>query len=259
MDSLLHGHLGSGHCRRIGSCRPAVSPAQTQAKLEASGCGSSLSHYWCVSDDLVPKRCMLTITSCLTAALILFVYAVTSGPVNGWGSANVIAPLVIALFMTVVFFVYEAKIEDHMAALPPRVWFYHNVPILVAVGLIPFFWWCQRTPSLTSSWLHHAYIPYDYSLLQSDAADARPLRLVRHHDVCAFSALRRVRRHRRGGVCKLRRRDQPEIYDHGGPYSGICREYAPSVRGHQCQILVASVPRFHHVRMIRCLGRLTRY
>ena len=77
------------------------------------------------------------------AALILFVYAVTSGP-TGWGTANVVAPLVISILMAIGFFVYEARVDEEMAALPPRIWRYPNVPILAAVGLMPFFWWCQR-------------------------------------------------------------------------------------------------------------------
>lgn len=77
-------------------------------------------------------------------ATILFVYAVTSGPVDGWGSASVIAPLVISIFMAAVFFFYESRIDPEMAALPPRVWSYTNVPMLILLGLIPFFWWGSR-------------------------------------------------------------------------------------------------------------------
>ena len=81
-------------------------------------------------------------------SVVLFIFAVTSGSADvtsssgsGWGKAKVIAPLVISILMAAVFFVYEAKIDPQMAALPPRVWFYPNVPILAALGLVPFFWW----------------------------------------------------------------------------------------------------------------------
>lgn len=76
----------------------------------------------------------------ISAAIVLFVYAVTSGPVNGWGTANVIAPLIISVAMAIAFFTYEAYINPDRAALPPRVWKYPNVPVLVALGLNPFFW-----------------------------------------------------------------------------------------------------------------------
>jgi hypothetical protein len=82
--------------------------------------------------------------SIFTAATILFVYGVTSGSVTGWGSANVLAPLVISIAMGAGFFVYEASIDPQRAALPPRVWKFPNVGILVAIGFLPFFWWSSR-------------------------------------------------------------------------------------------------------------------
>jgi len=87
------------------------------------------------------KRLDLGGVTLITGAIILFIFAVTSGSATGWSQAKVIAPLIISIFMGVAFFVYEAWIDPHMAALPPRVWFYPNVPILVALGLVPFFWW----------------------------------------------------------------------------------------------------------------------
>ncbi|KAF9517779.1 hypothetical protein BS47DRAFT_1338969 [Hydnum rufescens UP504] len=79
------------------------------------------------------RRLDLGGVSLITASIILFIFAVTSGSATGWGQAKVIAPLIISVFL--------ASIDPHMAALPPRVWFYPNVPILAALGLIPFFWW----------------------------------------------------------------------------------------------------------------------
>lgn len=69
----------------------------------------------------------------------------TSGAATGWGQAKVIAPLIISILLAAAFFVFEAYIDPHMAALPPRVWSYPNVPILVAIGLVPFLWWFSRT------------------------------------------------------------------------------------------------------------------
>lgn len=50
-------------------------------------------------------------------ALILFIFAVTSGSVDGWGSASVIAPLVISVVLAIIFFIYEARIPEDYAAL----------------------------------------------------------------------------------------------------------------------------------------------
>lgn len=79
--------------------------------------------------------------SILTIALILFIYAVTTGSVSSWSSAGVLAPLIISLFVALAFFIYETRIPGHKAALPPRMWFYPNFSILFAVSLYPYLWW----------------------------------------------------------------------------------------------------------------------
>jgi hypothetical protein len=80
-----------------------------------------------------------------TAALILFIFAVTQGSNNSWGTAGVIAPLVISIFVFIAFFTYEWWIDENKAALPPKMWFYDNFSVLFGVGLFPFFWWVSGT------------------------------------------------------------------------------------------------------------------
>lgn len=93
------------------------------------------------------KRLDLGGVSLITVAVVLFVYAVTSGSTTGWVTAGVLAPLVVSVLMAVAFFVYEAYIDPDLAALPPRVWKYKNVPILIGIALLPFLWWgaCEFT------------------------------------------------------------------------------------------------------------------
>lgn len=40
----------------------------------------------------------------------------------------------------------DVQLNDIHTAIkrPPRTWFYPNVGILVAIGLLPFLWWCSR-------------------------------------------------------------------------------------------------------------------
>lgn len=90
------------------------------------------------------RRLDLGAVSFITAALILFIYAVTSGPINGWDSANCLAPLIISIALGIVFFIYEAKVPEDVAALPPQVWRYTNVPVLFGVAFIPFAWFGSR-------------------------------------------------------------------------------------------------------------------
>lgn len=50
-------------------------------------------------------------------SLILFVYALTSGSANGWGSAAVLSTLIISIICMGLFFLWENKINETDAAL----------------------------------------------------------------------------------------------------------------------------------------------
>ncbi|GJJ13293.1 hypothetical protein Clacol_007545 [Clathrus columnatus] len=66
----------------------------------------------------------------MTAALILFIFAVTSGSSTGWGSAQVIAPLILSVFLAVGFFIWEAYVpEDYAAVLPVALGVLLTVPL----------------------------------------------------------------------------------------------------------------------------------
>ncbi|KAK7681756.1 hypothetical protein QCA50_015103 [Cerrena zonata] len=90
--------------------------------------------------------------SILTAALILFIFAVTSGSSSGWASAGVLVPLIISVFMVVGFFVYETKIPAEVAAVPPSTWFLPNFAVLFGVALLPYFWWTTIFTIFTTLW-----------------------------------------------------------------------------------------------------------
>lgn len=55
--------------------------------------------------------------SLLTASFILFIFAMTEGSAAGWGSARVLAPLIISIFLIVAFLVYETRIPASKAAV----------------------------------------------------------------------------------------------------------------------------------------------
>lgn len=48
----------------------------------------------------------------LTSALILFIFAVTSGSATGWGSARVIAPLIISVLLAAAFTFWEHWVDE---------------------------------------------------------------------------------------------------------------------------------------------------
>ncbi|KAI0631643.1 MFS general substrate transporter [Trametes polyzona] len=90
--------------------------------------------------------------SILTAALILFIFSITSGTTSGWGSATVLAPLIISIVMVVGFFYYETKIPADKAAIPPRTWFLPNFAVLFGTALLPYFWWVTVFTLYTTLW-----------------------------------------------------------------------------------------------------------
>ncbi|KAI0699504.1 MFS general substrate transporter [Cerioporus squamosus] len=90
--------------------------------------------------------------SILTAALVLFIFAVTSGTTSGWGSAGVLAPLIISVFMVAGFFYFETTIPADRAAIPPRTWFLPNFLVLFFTALLPFFWWTTVFTIYTTLW-----------------------------------------------------------------------------------------------------------
>ncbi|KAG8697009.1 hypothetical protein FRC08_006788 [Ceratobasidium sp. 394] len=55
--------------------------------------------------------------STLTAAIILFVYALTTGSVSPWTSAGVLVPLFVSVALVVAFFVWETRVDEKNAAL----------------------------------------------------------------------------------------------------------------------------------------------
>jgi MFS family permease len=90
--------------------------------------------------------------SALTIALILFVFAVTSGSVDGWGTPRVIVNLILSILFAAVFFVWETRLPANLAAVPPSMWKIENFAILILVSLQPFMWWASV--QLLFSWYY---------------------------------------------------------------------------------------------------------
>ncbi|QRV74162.1 major facilitator superfamily transporter [Ceratobasidium sp. AG-Ba] len=91
----------------------------------------------------------------LTTSTILFVYALTSGSVEGWKAPGVLAPLFVSVALAVSFFIWETRIDEASASLPPKLWFYRNFAVLFAVALMPYFYWVQIYLSLSPYWQDH--------------------------------------------------------------------------------------------------------
>ncbi|PPQ70823.1 hypothetical protein CVT24_001040 [Panaeolus cyanescens] len=106
------------------------------------------------SESAASKFKRLDILGAMTfaATLILFIFSLTSSSLEGWGSAQAIAPLVISAFTLAAFFFWEAFIPESYAAMPPKIWRYENVKILTAVSLVPFAWLGSIFPLYSWFW-----------------------------------------------------------------------------------------------------------
>ncbi|GBE80918.1 major facilitator superfamily domain-containing protein [Sparassis latifolia] len=108
------------------------------------------------SDNLTAKEKLRNLdlvgVGVLTAALILFIFAVTSGSDAGWSSAEVLAPLIISVFMVAGFFFWETRLPPERAAIPPATWFLPNLTVLFGVSLLPYFWWNTAIMTFYGLW-----------------------------------------------------------------------------------------------------------
>ncbi|KIJ19716.1 hypothetical protein PAXINDRAFT_166798 [Paxillus involutus ATCC 200175] len=98
------------------------------------------------------KRLDLIGVSILTVAIILFIFALTSGSADGWATAEVLIPLIMSILMMAGFFYWETVTPADRAAIPPRTWFYNNFSVLFALALLPFFWWIVVFTIFTTLW-----------------------------------------------------------------------------------------------------------
>lgn len=63
------------------------------------------------------KRLDVFGVSVLTAGFLLFIFALTTAPADGWGTAKVLVPLIISIFMIAGFFYHESRVPEDKAAL----------------------------------------------------------------------------------------------------------------------------------------------
>ncbi|KAF8583733.1 MFS general substrate transporter [Ramaria rubella] len=88
----------------------------------------------------------------LCIALLLFVFAVTSGSTDGWDTARVIVPLIISFILLPAFFLWEAHLPHVLASVPPPIWNYDNFLVTILVSLQPFMYFSSI--QLLFSWYY---------------------------------------------------------------------------------------------------------
>ncbi|EPQ53229.1 MFS general substrate transporter [Gloeophyllum trabeum ATCC 11539] len=110
------------------------------------------THVLPMSQSTKLKKLDLPGVSTLTIALILFIFALTSGSTGQWASAMVLAPLVISLLMIGGFLYWETLLPRDQAAVPPQTWFLPNFAVLFGVALLPYLWWTTVFTIFTTLW-----------------------------------------------------------------------------------------------------------
>ena len=84
--------------------------------------------------DDFPIMLQETDTLCRTGSLILLIFSLSQAPITGWGKARVLAPLVISIAMVVAFFVWQTRLNEKHALIPPKMWFIPNFLVLIFVS-----------------------------------------------------------------------------------------------------------------------------
>ena len=123
MDVLVRWYC-SGACSCSGSgpntSKCCCTEEQYQRLEESRKFGFSRcidDHRWidCCRTPLL--RSNLSARMNILGALVLFIYAITSGATFGWKSADVIAPLVISVVLIPAFLFWETRLSSEMAAM----------------------------------------------------------------------------------------------------------------------------------------------
>lgn len=86
----------------------------------------------------VPKLDYLG-TALLLAAIVLLVFGVSNGNVEGWARASTFAPLVVGVITLPAFFYWQTRMPRADALIDPAIWRIPNVVLLAIVALIPYF------------------------------------------------------------------------------------------------------------------------
>ncbi|KAL7416396.1 major facilitator superfamily-domain-containing protein [Mrakia frigida] len=79
-------------------------------------------------------------TFLLTAAIVLFIFGLTSSNVNGWRQPTTISTVIIGALLFPVFFYWESQIDPVDALLDPAVWSIPNFTLLSIFALSNTYW-----------------------------------------------------------------------------------------------------------------------
>jgi hypothetical protein len=77
----------------------------------------------------------------LTAAIVLLIFGVSNGNVEGFDRAQTLAPLILGVLLCPAFFLWERRVSPVDALIDPAMWSVRNFLVIVIIGLVPNLWW----------------------------------------------------------------------------------------------------------------------
>jgi MFS family permease len=87
------------------------------------------------------KRLDLVGAFSMLAAIILLILGLTLGASYGFKTAGFLVPFLLSFVLFPFFFVWEARLPEEYAILPPKTWKIPNFATLIAFSLYIYGWW----------------------------------------------------------------------------------------------------------------------
>ncbi|KIR79250.1 efflux protein EncT [Cryptococcus gattii EJB2] len=99
-----------------------------------------------LSDRLSPRDKLkrLDIVGCfmMLVSVILLILGITLGASYGWKKPGFLVPFLLCWPIFVAFFIYEARLSEGYALIPPSFWKIPNMTLLIVFALGIYPWWC---------------------------------------------------------------------------------------------------------------------
>ncbi|WWC64283.1 uncharacterized protein I303_106893 [Kwoniella dejecticola CBS 10117] len=87
------------------------------------------------------KRLDIVGTLMMLFAIVLLILGLTLGASYGWTTAKFLAPFLLSWPLFVGFFIWEARLPEGYALIPPQFWKILNMPLMIFVALGIYSWW----------------------------------------------------------------------------------------------------------------------
>ena len=98
------------------------------------------------------KRLDLVGSFSMLVAIVLLILGLTLGASYGFKTAKFLVPFLLAWPILVFFFVWEAKIPEDYAVVPPKIWKIPNLTLFIVFALYIYGWWAVNFLALIERW-----------------------------------------------------------------------------------------------------------